>query len=442
MRTKNTELKTLKLSAVSGYFLFFMITCLFYACSDQSSDEPTPSNEPGTGFLEVTGISTELDISSTEGRIQSANTDLWDFSILDDNLDTVIFFEDFINVPAQVPLLEGDYSAHIDSDNQAPSGFGDQFATFGGEQSFTIEDSIVTPVTITAFPTNTRVRIQYTDQTLAEFDEIKVTVKTPNVGGELFYDPNETRFGYFQLDTSIEIDAILLFTTTTGDTDSRRIQGTIPNPQAGNSFTVTIAANLLEGSGAFDIVVSDLFNESGFDLSGLRDPNADFVPDGSTPYTDPRDGQSYNVVKIQIGPGPEDFQLWTAEAHRFVPQNTNTFATVSGIDAVYYNFEGAIDAPRGTHLPSLEEWDRLTRVISLSRLIPGGDTGLNLETLGISNAGGGRSSTNEGFYWSSSPSTFSTQATAIRIVPPNTVANSSENRTLDFLTVRYIIDLR
>jgi len=111
----------------------------------------------------------------------------------------------------------------------------------------------------------------------------------------------------------------------------------------------------------------------------VDDVNANFEPGGV--YIDARDGNAYFTTVIRVGPAPEDVQVWMTENLRFKVGRYNNLHPVYG---EYYFFQDAINAtPAGCRLPSIEDYNKLTSSLGsdpLLRLLPGGDTGLNLRS--------------------------------------------------------------
>lgn len=77
-------------------------------------------------------------------------------------------------------------------------------------------------------------------------------------------------------------------------------------------------------------------------------------------FTDPRDNETYRVVKIGA-------QVWMAENFRFASRDSFSINDNDENDSVYgrlYTWEAAMElAPEGWHLPTIDDWKRLNRYI-------------------------------------------------------------------------------
>ena len=77
-------------------------------------------------------------------------------------------------------------------------------------------------------------------------------------------------------------------------------------------------------------------------------------------FTDPRDNETYRVVKIGA-------QVWMAENFRFASRDSFSINDNDENDSVYgrlYTWEEAMEiAPEGWHLPTIDDWKRLNRYV-------------------------------------------------------------------------------
>ena len=98
------------------------------------------------------------------------------------------------------------------------------------------------------------------------------------------------------------------------------------------------------------------------------------TPPGATTFTDPRDGQTYNIVTIgdQTGKKGSGDQTWFAENLNFIAAAHSSWYDSSSANGVVYgrlytwSIARAV-CPDGWHLPSDEEWKTLEMNLGMSQ---------------------------------------------------------------------------
>ena len=125
-------------------------------------------------------------------------------------------------------------------------------------------------------------------------------------------------------------------------------------------------------------------------------------------FTDPRDGQTYNTIKIGE-------QVWFAQNLNYATEKGNWLAQSDSAGLQFgrfYNWAAAKEAiPAGWHLPSKQEFEILAATLGVPDLpnrddlypllIEGGISGFNVQLTGSHNQAYGRTRGRTAEFWSS-----------------------------------------
>ncbi|MEM9339090.1 MAG: DUF4493 domain-containing protein [Bacteroidota bacterium] len=416
---------------------FTIVLMLFFTSCKESDHELIPAPGEKTGFIQLKDIiSATIDIQSENqnGRTKnsSISTNNWRVFIFSENGDLILEYDDRVQIPTVVELLEGRYFVEVHSDNLVSAAFDTPYFE-GASDPFDVVDADTTEVIITAYPANFRIKVEYTESTVNDFDKIYSIVSTSK--GSLTYSRTQDRFGYFELDDKVDVKAYLFYTTTDGQENLRIVSGEILNPKAADSYTVTIDGSIRSGAFNIDINVIENFDEDSVTFDDPIDPLLSFVP--GELYIDPRDTEEYETIVIDLENGQK--QVWIAENFRY---RGLSGIVGGGVYGAYYTYQQAIDAaPQRARLATLEDYQNLIDYLGgsdyLGRLRVGGDIGLNLLPGGELFRGNYSGVGSNGFYWCDGGDS----PTIVTFGPTSSELNIRSYPNDRQLTVRYIIEI-
>lgn len=145
-------------------------------------------------------------------------------------------FTDLQNLPGQIELPGGNYTAEVLSEITTPAF--DQ-PLYGGKQNFTVTDQNTTSLSLTLKQSNFGVRVVYADDFKAVNTNYSTVISSEH--GSLSYSASETRFGYF---IGGPISVTLTYTDADGiiQTEENVLEAGNPSISAGTALTIKFQA--------------------------------------------------------------------------------------------------------------------------------------------------------------------------------------------------------
>jgi len=234
---------------ISIYAQFIIVAViLLMSCSERDDGQ-----QPVGHLRLIPGISVEVhDIYS---NLKAASTDDFSIEIFNEWDLLVKCYDNTSEMPEIIDLKEGSYYAVTRSDNNQPAAFENPYYS-GRSEIFNINAGETTTVTITASLANIMVTVIYAQSVIEGFNSYTTNIR--NSGGNLIFDQEETRAGYFD-QGPLEINALLTYDNGSGIEDTLILNGQITEPEAGKHYEIHVEAIQTEGTGAFAIILDYTF---------------------------------------------------------------------------------------------------------------------------------------------------------------------------------------
>ncbi len=159
------------------------------------------------------------------------------------------------NLPASIGLLSGSYTLKGWTGDSVPASFDDRY--FKGEAAFSIAKGKTTEVDLVCKIANVVVSVRYDDSAKEVLTDYSLTVG--HVAGELTFEGDDTRKGYFMMN-SRATDLKYTLTGTKPDGETLVKTGTLPEVAAATEYilNVTYTSSSQDiGGGFFNIEVED-----------------------------------------------------------------------------------------------------------------------------------------------------------------------------------------
>ena len=290
--------------------MVLMCTAMLVACD---REEIPPAR--GIGFMQ---LNLGLDVQNVGGRVEAIDTDTWTVIIYNQAQEVVVQWDDFSDVPSRIPLPEGIYTVFVSSEDNLV-GFDAPYYE-GTSDPFTIVKGDVVGVTVTAELANVKVTILYSSAVQADFSGWSTQVSSAS--GNLLFDKDELRSGYFPAGEALALSADLTFTKADNSTEVRNVSGTIPNTAGKDHYIVTVDYSLEDGEAVIGIVINDSTNDISIDLvpqlkgwrgyggsdqdlgyTVIERSNGNFLIGGTTRSTDgdiPANAGHYDMIILEV----------------------------------------------------------------------------------------------------------------------------------------------
>lgn len=263
--------------------LVLVFVLLLFACSDKEE-----SGLKGHLKLEVAISVVVHDVS----HLKSADTNDFAVEIYSTDHVNVMSFAHASEIPDSIELAVGDYYAIAYSHNNLAAAFDNPYY-FGQCENFTITAGQTTRKDIPCNLANIMVTIQYSSQIISSCSDYNTIVS--NSSGSLRFNKGETRAGFFD-EGPLQIESTL---TYTGSTQSRTIQGTISDAEAGKYYEIHI--NNAGGSSTFNITLNEVVEKKIVTITGEETENPQEDPDENPSQTEPSPGDLW-ITEIMYNP--------------------------------------------------------------------------------------------------------------------------------------------
>ncbi|BDD04631.1 DUF4493 domain-containing protein [Aureibacter tunicatorum] len=300
-------IKSSKTGFNSFKYLCLAVLFLFLACKDESEEFSATSYGVMTMRLHSGDIL--IPVEDNKDHDEGFNMDINDFSVeIYQENEVIRFFEKFSDMPKSLDLAAGEYTVEASSEKMIPAIF--ETPIFSGEKEFEILPFLETPVVVKCSMANFGIKIGYSDKIKRGFATYSTIVS--NQEGELLFDKEEERYGFFSVPDSKLLKLSLQMTNTSGEEFSRNF--TIKNVEAGNMYSLSIDIDRQGGFGAFNITVNESVNKKEWEfevpLELGRAPELEALGfDLSSPLT-LKEGESEDVILSGVSEeGLKNFNL-------------------------------------------------------------------------------------------------------------------------------------
>jgi len=227
--------------------LIFLGIIIISGCSKRNHDDEKP-----TGKL---SLMVGMSVSSHDvySNLKAANTG--DFKVIIYNSDDAVAasYDKASEMPDAIDLPEGKYYV-IASFGTNPAAEFEQPYYYGISSEIEILGGQSSIANVTCYISNILVSIVYSDNVKTGFNDYSTSVS--NIAGTLQFFKNETRTGYFN-NGPLYIEANLYFTNSNGELQTKKLSGTINNPEPRKHYEVHIDATQADGSAAIQLVADE-----------------------------------------------------------------------------------------------------------------------------------------------------------------------------------------
>ncbi len=186
---------------------FNLLLLLFFVIGIASCDKDELKHE------EESGNSLKINLKGIQSTL--LNDHLLEIEDASGNL--IKSYSDLQNIPSEIQLQGGTYTARISSNLTEPAF--DQ-PLYSGSQNFTITDQQSTTLNLTVSQSNFGIAIVYADDFKVAFSNYSTVVSSAD--GSLSYSASETRLGYF-----IQGPVTIAVTYTDGDNQVQTVENTL-----------------------------------------------------------------------------------------------------------------------------------------------------------------------------------------------------------------------
>lgn len=165
------------------------------------------------------------------------DTDQYKIEILQGNENSVVkTFDQYKDMPDVVELERGDYKIRASMGKQVAAAF--DAPRFEGISDFIIKENMTTKLDVTCELVNARVLVFYTDSFKAVYPKYTVTFESSHTTEPFVFEQDESRSGWFQVNTDGEdLKGVLTATPDTGEVKKYTI--TIPSVKPKDNVRVT-----------------------------------------------------------------------------------------------------------------------------------------------------------------------------------------------------------
>lgn len=225
-------------------FLVCLMMIISVSCK---KNEINPKQE--TGYLKVS-IGMSIFINEVSSKLKSLPHagDLKVTIYFADGTEAMSF-ERASDMPDSIALETGNYYVEAHSDNNLPAAFENPYY-LGVSNVFTISNNIQHSVLVNCELANTIVTVIYSDNVVNGFSDYSTTVSSEL--DSLVFTRDETRMGYFQT-LPLDIRAELTYLNPEGSDTSKKLSGSIPDPQPNKHYEILVDASIDGGLATFQI---------------------------------------------------------------------------------------------------------------------------------------------------------------------------------------------
>ncbi len=235
-----------------NFFIFkkayiILILAVLFACNERKKETPKLEGE----LKLYVGISIKTHDYHT--TLKSTGTDNFKVSIYDSDSKVIKSYNKASDIPSSIVLPEGDYYVIAHSGNNQPAKFENPFYQ-GISGTFTITPKEPTEIEVICSLSNVMITVSYSDNVASGFDNFHTIVKAGS--DSLTFNEDESRAGYFQM-MPIDIISYLEFTDSAGNKATKKLTGTIQDPQPQKHYEIHVDASITNGNAIINIGLND-----------------------------------------------------------------------------------------------------------------------------------------------------------------------------------------
>jgi hypothetical protein len=231
------------------HFLFFVVIAWFMSSCSQ---EGMPTNfTENLGSLKLT-----LQVNQQMKNARQLAADISQFSVTFYTAanDVAVHYDALADMPASLSLPVGEYYVVAHSNNLKTAAFESPYYR-GQSGLFSIENGQERAVNLECNIANSKVSLNYTENTRQNYTNITTTLST--VDTSLLLDVNESRSVFFASGQDISVEARMNYEEN-GQTKEHVLFGKIPSPLPRHHYQLTINADAADqGRAGLAITVND-----------------------------------------------------------------------------------------------------------------------------------------------------------------------------------------
>lgn len=238
------------------------IIAILFLVSCRENDEVLQANkEEGTLSISVV---IDQEVGVTNARNETISTDSFSVFLMQDSGDTLVIFDQLIEVPEKLILPVGEYYVVVSSNAEASAGFESPFY-WGKSSAFSVNPGQETPVSVTCALANTMVTIKYSAHVQEYFSHYDSWI---TIGDDsLYFNQNETRAVFFR-GNSLALQSRLFISS---ESSPVIVQGIIENPKVKHHYIITIDGYDYNGVvNPIDVHVDESVDETNLTFSNVH----------------------------------------------------------------------------------------------------------------------------------------------------------------------------